>query len=106
MSEDFFDRQSHIHEEITEALIHAVPDDWDSAVLELDLFHSGAQCCARLIYHPQGQARSVEASRELIAATDRLIVLFQGCEPVWRRATFGVWRSPGSGWQSTVQLAY
>ena len=104
---EFSDRQSDIHAEITQALIASVPAGWDSAILELDLFRTnGAEKCARVIYHPEGEPECVPASPELIEATERLVALWRGAEKVWKRATFGVWKAAGIGWETVVRMTY
>ncbi len=106
MSADFCVRQSSAHDEITRELIQAVPPDWDSAILEMDLFRTcGGECCSHMIYHPQGGGGVVAPSDGLLAAMDRLVLLMKEDEVGWRRATFGVWRAGDCGWQSTVQVS-
>lgn len=107
MSQEFYDRQAILHAEITQALIAVVPAGWDSAVLELDLFRTnGSEHCARVIYHPDGEPECIPPSPELIASTDRLVTLWRGAESVWKRATFGVWKSTGVGWETIVRMTY
>jgi hypothetical protein len=100
--------QEPIVAEVVNALLGILPDEWDAALLRLELtsYEGGVTGCKHAISSPAGLRDFVDPSDALYEATGNLAALFQRYGRPWKRATLRVASTSGEAWDYTIDFEY
>lgn len=102
--EEFQGRQQEIYPKLALELINLIPQEWYSAVLELNKSKEGM---GHSIYSDEGYTNVIVPSMELYEQTRKLELLFKEYGPVWENADFKVsWDDANEDWKYSVEYMY